>query len=174
MHIKAYAIADKYDVMALCEYSSECFTKLLDKAPPLRNAEMFTTLLTVVPEIYSSTPNTKRHLRQAAVEFVRYFKSYLTEDDEEDNEEDDNEIAKSFWELLNSVPSFSADLVKDCMITPCRGWCFLCPSTATGVVMELRCSTCNAWSPYKWNRIISEVPSFGTTDHRGFSYHAVI
>ena len=137
MHIKAYAIADKYDVMALWEYSFECFTELLDEAHRSKNAEMVTTLLTVVPEIYSSTPDTKRHLRQAAVEFIRNSKSYLTKDDDE--------MAKSCWELISSVPSFSADLAKDFMTTPARVWCSNCDSHTTCQVMEVKCSFCSEW-----------------------------
>ena len=77
LHLNAqmYGIADKYDVPSLKEKAGEKFDTAIhvrQKINPFTGASLVDEIMEAIPCIYSSTPDRDRHLRDRAVEVVRY------------------------------------------------------------------------------------------------------
>ncbi|KAF6218346.1 hypothetical protein HO133_005693 [Letharia lupina] len=95
LHAGMYALGDKYDLSVLKDTALVNF-KLATKAKPKDRLG----LIESIPIVYSSTPDSDRNLRDAAlVKFKTYPSHFLH-----------NDVKASFQKVLLEVPDFSWDL----------------------------------------------------------------
>lgn len=121
-HVEMYAIGDEFDLPRLCQVARTRFREDL----PSRRIDQ-TNFLRMIPQIYESTPETDRGLRDIAVWFARQNYDLYIRDDLKD----------MFNGTLQSTWLFTKDLLTDLATHPLTGDCPVC-----GPAQILRAPTC--------------------------------
>ncbi|KAF4963040.1 hypothetical protein FSARC_8913 [Fusarium sarcochroum] len=108
IHVMMYALGDKYNVTELMDVSTKEYSERLG-----RESE-FEDFLSSLPDVYSSTPEGSRGLRDAAVNFVRI---------KADRGMDGVPVPEWLEELAAACPDFIKELLYDFLEHPFMAYC---------------------------------------------------
>lgn len=128
IHAQMFALADEYEIAdmllkAQLKYLARCER---DWDPP--------ELLSSIPDVFGSTPDSLKELRQIACVAVRKYLPGMLKN---------TASAGCFERTLSENPTFAKDLLQSYIENPLFGYCQSCCSNHGMDPLQTRCKSCN-------------------------------
>lgn len=124
---RMFALADKYQIDDLQTLSVRKYSNAIGERCVLN------TFFESVPDVYLTTPDTARALRDAALSFARcHLGTSLQIPD----------IQMAFDKVSMDVPDFARELLNSFLKAPVRGSCSTCGPHQPMEILQCRCKTC--------------------------------
>ena len=127
LHAKMFANGDRYDIPVLMEVAQQNFSM---RCKEEWSSEEF---LASIKEVYETTPDTVRALREVASAAGRPKLAEMLRDDA---------IAALCSSVLDAVPGFTKDLLHLYAVNPVSGYCSDCRSHQALEPIQVRCLGC--------------------------------